>query len=44
MNDETALWRGMICLSLAIGFEEDRTRLDCQRPSIDSGMRWPITD
>jgi hypothetical protein len=21
------LWRGMICLSLAIGFEEDRARL-----------------
>ena len=29
MNDEsaTALWRGMICLSLAVGFEEDRARL-----------------
>jgi len=21
------LWRGMICLSLAVGFEEDRARL-----------------
>jgi hypothetical protein len=27
MNDDTDLWRGMVCLSLAIGFEEDRARL-----------------
>jgi hypothetical protein len=24
---EPDLWRGMICLSLAIGFEKDRARL-----------------
>ena len=23
------LWRGMICPSLAVGFEEDRARLGC---------------
>jgi len=27
MNDDTDVWRGMICLSLAVGFEEDRARL-----------------
>jgi hypothetical protein len=36
------LWRGMICLTLAIGFEEDRARLGLL--SIGCVMRWPTTD